>query len=203
MTSSGNAALVVALVGVVLAGEAQADGQKGTNDRDADTGTRSSFGMDVTVGTVPLDDDALFAGGFRARRGRHVGRFAVFGEAHLFRVSTAEDTMEPALNRHGLLGRAGLSAQLSLWRPQTTRKFALRGDFWIEAGLGWQLGILEDRRVSRPDLTLGVGAQYDLLAFDRGSQSREFTAVVSLRTIRPMDAPETRGWIFSVGWLWR
>jgi hypothetical protein len=161
---------------------------------------KHEIGFDLGVGTMAAGGRELPGGGLAVRWGRRYDRLLLRGDAGLYFVEPASGEAEG--HNRATIGRAGVAARWS-FLTLGSRSF-LGGDFWIEAGLGWQeVAWTDGVRDGYRDLELGVGAQIDMRIGAETSPSKVFSGYLSLRVIKPAgpeDGPV--GTLFSVGYIW-
>jgi hypothetical protein len=144
------------------------------------------------LGGADVGDADGLSVGFHGQLGFRVDDVTLFGELDYFSVGDGPDE---ALMRTGRTTRYGLAARYALY--ETPDDAALGGEFWVEAGAGYedvrwkQGGVLR-----RPDLALGLGLELDARPGDN-ERHRHLGWYLGFRTILAgapdSDAPETCG----------
>lgn len=123
-----------------------------------------AFGIRVGDYRAGAFDGTAF--GFHLDGGMRFDRVQLLAEYSLLEVSqdvpAASDAMgaQAMTTTDGLVQRVGLDARYSLGKL-ASEDIPLRGDFWIEGGVGeellqWQLG----GEMHRPDVSFGFGGQF-------------------------------------------
>ena len=158
--------LAAALVTLMLAPAlAHADDDLARVDRS--TRWEGAFGM--RVGSFHVGDFAGMGFGFHLDAGERFDRLLVYGEYSFLSISNAppdsgtseRGTSVPETPEvDGMVQRIGANARYSVGKI-VGDEVPLRGDFWLEAGLGeefirWDLG----GKMQRPDVSLGFGGQF-------------------------------------------
>jgi hypothetical protein len=131
---------------------------------------QGAFGM--RVGSFRVGSFAGMGFGFHLDAGKRYDRLLVYGEYSFLSISNAPDNSQsdsaqlatnpspapPEID--GMVQRIGANARYSVGKI-TGDDAPLRGDFWLEAGLGeefirWDLG----GAMHRPDVAFGFGGQF-------------------------------------------
>jgi hypothetical protein len=160
----------VSLVAVALgASAAHADSELTRTDRSPRW--EGAFGLRVGSFHVGSFDGLGF--GFHLDAGERFDRLFVYGEYSYMSISNAppDQTMNTAQlgstppapapqEIDGMVQRVGVNARYSVGKI-TSDEVPLRGDFWLEGGVGeqfirWDLG----GAMHRPDLSFGFGGQF-------------------------------------------
>lgn len=123
---------------------------------DPDDGLQLEGGIGALLGQQPVGPVIGTAMGFHLDGGIRLGRLAALGEYAFISLTEDAKTHEPA---HAFIHRLGATARYSLGMLRTDNQ-VVRGDFWLEAGLGRQRVAWRDGgALGRTDVSLGFGAQ--------------------------------------------
>lgn len=125
--------------------------------KDAWKRTRFEGALGALVGGQRVGYVHGTAGGLHLDAGVRMDRLFLYGEYDFLSVGeTAYDTPDPV---RGFMHRLGVSARYSVG-AFGGKSVPVRGDVWIEGGLGHQLVLWHDGgRLGRKDISLGLGAQ--------------------------------------------
>ena len=142
--------------------------------------SRTEVDLGMLIGGSDIADDQRQTLGLHLNLGRRFGDLALLAEYDYLSVGKASSANQ------GTLNRAGLVARYSLLRTQNkpgNRPGPLSGDYWVEAGAGMQrLSWDAGGTLTRPDIALGFGWQFNGVIGRKSPKPRYFGPYVAFRT---------------------
>jgi hypothetical protein len=134
-----------------------------------DRSTRWEGAFGIRVGSVHVGSFDGMGFGFHLDGGARFDRLFVYGEYSYLMLSNAPTTSDSAANGaavmpppeiDGVEHRIGANARYSVGKI-TGEEVPLRGDFWLEAGVGERLVQWDQGgELRRPDMSFGFGGQF-------------------------------------------
>jgi hypothetical protein len=170
----------VILLGLTSSAAAQSPPPAIATDAPPKEAGRTELDVGYLLGGGDIGEQRKFLRGLHGNVGRRFGDFVVLGEF---------DYLTVGHDQGGTMSRFGLLARYSLLRTSAVpdddgRRGPLSGDFWFEAGGGyqriaWDVG----GKLSRPDIALGFGWQLDAVIGRRDPKPRYYGPYVAFRAL--------------------
>lgn len=143
---------------LATAGVAHADFDDGDSNKDPWKRLRFEGGMGGLVGSQRVGYIAGTGGGLHLDGGARIDRLMIYGEYDF--LSVGESSIENPTPVRGFMHRLGASARYSLAAFGGRSDVPVRGDIWVELGLGHEeVRWHEGGRLGRRDISFGLGAQ--------------------------------------------
>jgi hypothetical protein len=140
---------------------------------------RTEVNLAMLVGGTDIGDTMRSTAGVQINVGRRFGDVVLLGEYGHFGVGSSDP--------HGSMDRLGLTARYSLLRTQGKREPGdkvkpIAGDYWFEGGAGVQrISWDEGGRLTRPELILGFGWQFNAVMDRKSAKPRYYGPYVAFR----------------------
>lgn len=183
--SLGAAALVVASLVAPAIARADYYDYGGSSGKDSWEKTRFEGAVGGLVGGQSVGWVHGTAGGLHLDAGLRLDRLYLYGEYDF--MSVGQDSYDVDEPVRGFMHRGGVSARYSVATVGGKRDIPVRGDFWIEAGLGDQvINWHEGGRLHRPDVSMGLGGQ---ASFRLGRDKPKFLGFYYALKVTVADAP--------------
>lgn len=141
---------------------------------------RTEIDLGYLIGGGDIGEARWFVRGLHGNIGRRFGDLVLLAEGDYLTVGHGSP---------GTMSRVGAVARYSLLRTSAAREpgdklSPISGDFWVEAGGGWERISWEvGGRLSRPDLALGFGWQLDAVIGRGNARPRYYGPYVAFRAL--------------------
>jgi hypothetical protein len=142
---------------------------------------RTEIDLGMLIGGSDIGETSRYTYGLHLNVGRRFGDLALLGEYNYLSIGRQDSASQ------GSLSRIGVTARYSLLRtsgePNTYGKRGpLSGDYWFEAGTGVQRLVWDaGGTLTRPDLVLGFGVQFNAVIGRRSAKPRYYGPYVGFR----------------------